>query len=107
MPTQSGTQTLASGFQRGRDAREIRRLVGAPRAVPLRNLAEWTERPRPVGGPARHVPRLDALWRRAGLDPLFHRAHAIEIVGAGTAPAVIHPGHHVELNRRADTRAAL
>src|SRR4029434_847535 len=98
---------LTNRLERRSDARKIRRFVGASRSIPLRHLAEWTERPRAVGGPVRHVPRLDALRRGAGLDPLFHRAHAIEIVGARTALAMIHAGHHVELNRRADTGTAL
>src|SRR6185436_7186284 len=106
-PMKIGTQMLPHGFQRGGDAREIGRFVGIARAIPFRHLAEWTERPRAVGGPVRHVPRLDALRRGAGLDPLFHRAHAIEIVGARTALAMIHAGYHVELNRRSNARAAL
>ena len=104
---QIGTQMLSRGFQRGSDAGEIGRFIRAARAVPLRYLAEWTERPCAVDGTVRHMPRLDALRCGARFDPFFHGADAIEIVGARTTLAVIHAGHHVELNRRAHTRAAL
>ena len=77
------------------------------RAAPLCDLTERAQRPRPVDHAVRHSvrPRYEPAPTRP--DRTLRSPHLVERVGARPSRAMIHPGHHVQLHRRADARATL
>src|SRR5688572_13689547 len=59
-------------------ARETGFVVGAPRSIPSRDLAERAQRPRALHFAVSHTRGNDARRFPTLLDPLFDRCHAIE-----------------------------
>src|SRR3989442_10654878 len=57
---------------------EARRIVEASRALVLRDLRIWTERPRPIRDATAHVRRHDLGWRLSVLHPLLQCPERVE-----------------------------
>src|SRR6266705_6032096 len=77
-----------------RPALEVRRIVGAAGAGVDSHLGIDAQRTRTVHYPRRGMRCDDAMGRLAFLDPILQRSQHVEGVRAGSAGAMLHPGHH-------------
>ena len=120
LPTRQPNFQLPNSFSWNRDAESYR--TGSSVAATHEKFADSLVLPVPFhfatwpngqSGRVRSVVPFvtcHASMRFGAMPVLIHSSiapPAIEVVGAGTALAVVHAGHHVELNRRADAGAAL
>src|SRR5437879_9994985 len=71
-------------------------LIGAARALVLRRLRIWAERPRADDAAVRHLRGDDFFGRDAVLPPLLEWGQRIEDAGAFAAATMPHAGRHVE-----------
>src|SRR5579864_7566318 len=72
-------------------ADEVRRLVLASLASPLCHLRIRTKRARAIRYTIGLMRGDHLVWRRAMLHPLFQRGERIDLIGAGTPAAMVHP----------------
>src|SRR5437867_3459281 len=73
---------------------EARRIVDASRALVLRDLRIWTERPRPIRDATAHVRRDDLGWRLSVLHPLLQCPERVETARTFTTAAMRHARRH-------------
>jgi hypothetical protein len=91
---------LISGLWRFAD--KIRSVISVSGSLVSGHLRVRTKRTGTVHSSVREMGREDLLRCSATRNPMLDGRHLVECVGAGTAPAMVHAGHHVQLDGFAD-----